>query len=104
MNQLLKKETWIKIKEEYKEGLERNPNSSWMCSFSDTFTALWQEDQESEYLIKKFAQGFLTPTQIGKGWFVGEVVLFRNLDATTTEKQQIRLDFINYMIDNCNEL
>ena len=97
------RQTWIKIKEEYKEALIKYPYSYWMCVLSSTFAGLWA-DSSNEYEIKKLAQEFLTPTQIEKEWFVGEVALFRNLDATTTiKKQQIRLDFINYMINKCDE-
>ena len=96
---ITKKQTWIKIKDDYEKGLVTHTFLRWMCSASTTFADLWLQN---EGYIKARGHEFLS-TDMFDGWNIGESVLFRNIYATTTEKQQIRLDFINYMIDNCNE-
>ena len=90
------KETWIQIKEEYLTGIKKEPDSCWICSFSDTFKALWEGYYEE---IKEVAREFLSPDSIKKGWFIGDVILFRCFDLLVEDKQRTRLEFIDYMIN-----
>ena len=90
------KKTWIQIKEEYEIGIKNNPESCWICSFSNTFKAIWEDYYEE---IRDLANNFLLSEKVSEDWFVGDIVLFRHLDLGIKDKQRIRLEFIDYMIN-----
>ena len=93
---LYNKETWIQIKKEYLAGIKKDSDLCWICSFSDTFQKLWASYYKE---IIDFANGFLLSKETSEDWLVGTVLLFRHLELDIKDKQEIRVKFLDYMIN-----
>lgn len=88
------RDTWIKIKEEYKKGITDGFNT-WLCSLSPTFALFWEDPIYHSIIVRK-AKFFTEGTK----WRVGGGILFKNVMASISERRQVRLDFIDYMIES----
>ena len=91
----MNKETWIQIKKEYEIGKVGLTYNCFLCNSTLSFKSIWDK---YEHEIKESAQMFLN--SINTVFFIGDTVLFDTDELQTDEdKKNIRLQFLDYMIN-----
>lgn len=95
------KQTWINIKEEYEQGIKEFQCAWALCTLSKTFKTYWEE-YVKKIIIRKFAQEFLE-TRDEIDTTSNFLLFYCNESRPIEEEKQIRLNFINYMIEQFDE-
>lgn len=96
-NQNFNKEFWLKVKEEFIDS-----NHSYLCHGSPLFKYHWLEDEDFYEYLFEIAEDFLIETRYNSDaeFFLGKYILFDSDSWTNERYRTIRLDFLDWCINN----